>query len=73
MPASHGHTLPPALADSPLPYLLNGGALMVGAVALGLSVTALSPVRGLVQRLGEVTLFGSIVLLAVIVKDPFFL
>lgn len=35
----------------------------VAAVVVGLSVQALFPVRGLVQRVGELLLFGNLVLL----------
>lgn len=45
------------------PWLL-GSAGVVALVALGLSVPALFPIRGLVQRVGELLLFGNLLLLA---------
>jgi hypothetical protein len=51
--------LPPAL----VPWLL-GSAGVVTVVALALSVQALFPIRGLIQRIGELLLFGNLLLLA---------
>lgn len=53
---------------TPLPTFLGpwllGSAGVVALIALALSVQALFPVRGLFQRVGELLLFGNLVLLA---------
>lgn len=52
-----------ALLPSLGPWLL-GSAGVVALVTLALSVQALFPVRGLIQRVGELLLFGNLLLLA---------
>lgn len=54
---------PTSLPMSLVPWLL-GSAGVVALVALALSAQALFPVRGLVQRIGELLLFGNLLLLA---------
>jgi hypothetical protein len=55
-----------ALAVAPewLAAWLLASAGVVAAMAVGLSLQAAFPVRGLVQRIGEAALFGNILLLA---------
>ncbi|HMQ30509.1 MAG TPA: DUF998 domain-containing protein [Chloroflexaceae bacterium] len=56
--ADEPRLLPPFL----VPWLL-GSAGVVAVVALALSVQVLFPVRGLIQRVGELLLFGNLLLL----------
>lgn len=53
------------LADgAPLASWLQASAASITAVAVALSLQAVFPVRGLVQRVGEAALFANLVLLA---------
>ncbi len=62
-------SLSPVFDATLIPSVVNGSAVVVGTVTLGLSFSATFAVRGCLQRVGEFALFGNIILLTVILRQ----
>ena len=62
-------SLSPVFDATLIPSVVNGSAVVVGTVTLGLSFSATFAVRGCLQRVGELALFGNIILLTVILRQ----
>ena len=62
-------SLSPVFDATLISSVVNGSAVVVGTVTLGLSFSATFAVRGCLQRVGELALFGNIILLTVILRQ----